>query len=91
MYYVLCSYILEKLCKKLPQILEKEGKFECYDINGFIEVIRIKMTAAFRDRFFKVPFSQRVRFVFQISKSQKKLFQKTILSLKFEIPAHTYP
>ena len=31
---------------------------------------------------------QRVRFVFQISQSSKKLFQKTILKLKFKIPAH---
>ena len=35
-----------------------------------------------------VPFIQRVRFVFQITQSPKKVFQKTILSLKFEIPAH---
>ena len=30
-------------------------------------------------------FFQRVRFVFQISQSSKKLFQKTILKLKFKI------
>ena len=35
----------------------------------------------------KVAFFQKVRFVFQISKSQKKkIFQKTILSLKFKFP-----
>ena len=35
-------------------------------------------------------FFQKVRFVFQNSKSQKKkILQITILNLKFEIPAHT--
>ena len=33
-------------------------------------------------------FFQKMRFVFQISQFPKKIFQKTILSLKFEIPAH---
>ena len=33
-------------------------------------------------------FFQKVRFVFQISKSQEKIFQKTILSLKFNFPAN---
>ena len=36
----------------------------------------------------KVPFFQKVQFVFQISKSQDKIFQKTILSLKFKFPAN---
>jgi hypothetical protein len=38
----------------------------------------------------KVAFYQKVRFVFQISKSpkKKKKIRKTILSLKFKIPAH---
>ena len=36
----------------------------------------------------KVAFFQKVRCVFQISKSQKKIFQKTILSLKFKFPAN---
>mgnify|MGYP007048365776 CR=1 FL=1 len=31
---------------------------------------------------------QKVRFVFQISQYPKKIFQKTILNLKFKIPAH---
>ena len=31
---------------------------------------------------------QEVLFVFQISNSQKKIFQKNILNLKFKIPAH---
>ena len=35
----------------------------------------------------KVAFFQEVWFIFLISKSKKILFQKTILSLKFEIPA----
>jgi hypothetical protein len=39
-------------------------------------------------RLLKVVFFQKVRFVFQISKSQKKIFQKTILSLKFKFPAN---
>ena len=34
----------------------------------------------------KVAFFQKVRFVFQISKSQKKNIPKTILSLQFEFP-----
>ena len=35
-----------------------------------------------------MPFLQKVRFVFQISKSQKKkLSKKTILNLKFKFPA----
>ena len=34
--------------------------------------------------FLKVAFFQKVQFVFLISKSKKKIFQKTILSLKFE-------
>ena len=34
--------------------------------------------------FLKVTFFQKVRCVFQISKFQKKIFRKTILSLKFE-------
>ena len=38
--------------------------------------------------FLKVAFFQKVRFGFQTSKSPKKIFQKTILNLKFEIPAH---
>ena len=33
-------------------------------------------------------FFQKVRFIFQISKSQKKKIQKTILSLKFKFPAN---
>ena len=33
-------------------------------------------------------YSEKVQFIFQISKSQKKLFQKTILRLKFKIPAN---
>ena len=33
-------------------------------------------------------FFQKVRCVFQISKSPKKIFQKTILSLKFKFPAN---
>ena len=33
-------------------------------------------------------FFQKVRFVFQISKSPKKIFQKTILNLKFRFPAN---
>ena len=36
----------------------------------------------------KVAFFQKVRFVFQISKSQKKYSKKTILSLKFKFPAN---
>ena len=36
----------------------------------------------------KVAFFQKVRFIFQISKFQKKMFQKTILSLKFKFPAN---
>ena len=36
----------------------------------------------------KVAFFQKVRFVFQISKSSKKIFQKTILNLKFKFPAN---
>ena len=36
----------------------------------------------------KVSFFQKVRFVFQNSQSPQKNIQKTILSLKFEIPAH---
>ena len=36
---------------------------------------------------FKVAFFQKVRCVFQISKSPKKIFQKTILNLKFKFPA----
>ena len=36
----------------------------------------------------KVAFFQKVRFVFQISKSQNKILQIAILNLKFEIPAH---
>ena len=35
-----------------------------------------------------MPFFQKGKFFFQISQSPKKLFQKTILSLKFGIPAH---
>ena len=38
----------------------------------------------------KVAFFQKVRFVFQISQSPQKLFQKTIPSLKFEIPASEF-
>ena len=36
----------------------------------------------------KVAFFQKVRFIFQISQSPKKIFQKTILNLKFKIPTH---
>ena len=36
----------------------------------------------------EVFFFQKMWFVFQISKSQKKIFQKTILSLKVEFPAN---
>ena len=37
----------------------------------------------------KVAFFQKVRWnFFQISKSQKKIFQKTILGLKFKFPAN---
>ena len=36
----------------------------------------------------KVAFLQKVRCVFQISKSPKKIFQKTILNLKFKFPAN---
>ena len=36
----------------------------------------------------KVAFFQKVRCVFQISKSQTKIFRKTILSLKFKFPAN---
>ena len=36
----------------------------------------------------KVTFFQRVLFIFQISKSQKKIFEKTILSLIFKFPAN---
>ena len=42
----------------------------------------------FFETLLKVAFFQKVRFVFQISKSWKKIFQKTILNLKFKIPAH---
>ena len=38
--------------------------------------------------YLKVAFFQKVRFVFQNTKSPKTIFQKTILTLKFEIPAH---
>ena len=40
------------------------------------------------DLLLKVAFYQKVRFVFQISKSPKKIFQKTILNLKFKTPTH---
>ena len=36
----------------------------------------------------KVAFFQKVRCVFQISKSPKNIFQKTILNLKFKFPAN---
>ena len=35
----------------------------------------------------KVAFFHKLRFVFQISKPPKKIFQKTILNFKFKIPA----
>ena len=36
----------------------------------------------------KVAFFQKVRFIFFISKYQKKIFQEAILSLKFKFPAN---
>ena len=36
----------------------------------------------------KVAFFQKVRFVFQISKSSKKIFKKTILTVKFKFPTN---
>ena len=38
-------------------------------------------------QYLKVAFFQKVRFAFQIFESQKKIFQKTILSLKFKFQA----
>ena len=40
-----------------------------------------------RAELLKVAFFQKVRFVFQISQSQKQIFPKTILNLKLKFPA----
>ena len=56
----------------------------------FHQKLQMQVTAMKPDRFkLKVAFFQKVRFVFQTSKSSKKIFQKTILNLKFKFHANS--
>ena len=74
-----------------------ETHFHCYALPLCVSQppLRVQVHILFVDTtcalffFIKVASFQKVRFVFQISKSpQKKVFKKTILNLKFKIPAH---
>ena len=61
--------------------------YSCNSLNMETEIKRIYWNLLKLS--LKVAFFQKVRFVFQISKSpKKKLFQKTFLDLKFKFPAN---